>query len=104
MMVSCGIPTCCVNIDILSLAFVELRQSMACIGLKGAVPERHGSVAGTYTYSEKIRAYISVFMLFILTVACCGYFVFRHRFDMVALKSPDLLSGVKPSMNQTFRT
>jgi len=80
-MVSCGTPTCCVNINILSLAFVELRQSMACIGLECVVPERHGSVANTYTYSEKTRAYTPVFMLFILTVACCGYFVFRHRFD-----------------------
>jgi hypothetical protein len=80
-MVSCGTLTCCVNIDILSLVFVQLLQSMACIGLEGAVPERHGSVANTYTSSEKTRAYTPVFMLFILTLACCGYFVFRHRFD-----------------------
>lgn len=81
MMVSCGTLTCCGNIDILSLAFVELRQSMACIGLEVAVPERHGSVASTYTYCEKTPAYTSVFTLFMLTVVFCGYFVFRHRFD-----------------------
>jgi hypothetical protein len=54
---------------------------MAYIGLEGAVPERHSSVASTYTYSEKTVAYTSVFTLFILTVVCCSYFVFRHRFD-----------------------
>jgi len=75
---------------------------MSCIGLEGAVPERHGSVAGTYTSSERTRAYISVFMLFILTVVVNSYF--SIVLTPVALKIPDLLSGVKPGMNHAFHT
>ena len=81
MMVSCGTLNLLCKYWHFVASLVELWQSMACIGLEDAVPERFGSVASTYTYSEKTLDYTSVFTLFILTVVCCSYFVVRRQFD-----------------------
>jgi hypothetical protein len=82
MMASFGASTCSVNIDSLSLAFVELRHSMACIGFQSAVPERRGPLAGKSAYSEKNRIQLLAVMLVILTVAFCDESVFHRRFDI----------------------
>lgn len=104
-MVSCGAPTCWVNIDILWLAFVELQQSMACIGFEGAVPERHGSVTSTYTFSRK---YPSLYTGLHVVYPDRGIFVARSYFSIgltpVAPQSPDFSNSVNPRVNQAFHT